>query len=466
MTGARSRTVQRPLAALFAAACLIAVGCESAVVPLPPVTAPTGPHSSDPSASGGPPGTPAGTDSGAPSATVAPSPQLGLPQPTALAMPGFAAYDQVQMIGSEYAATAYTALSCDALAGWLQAADWRLDGSFTGPLPSTAPAAGEVVPPRTRWLVISRPGEAAVAKLVSDGNTGCRASVGRLSQQPLSASGTFATTTTAMAYQMICLPEPLSVTAGAFYIGDDGTRAMISAKVPLVLGEQQLLDADMWIGAIDFTPADLAESFAASLGTLAFIGRLDGMEPYEGVYQVSTGTATVTSIDPFVATITLGGFVSEAGATQSVSAGIRCDLPGHQLERAAIAPPGWSPAPTVSAAGSMSLTIGSSISENLAGPAISCWVGFTGADHWVLSYSDPELEISLSISPDLGVLLEYIDSRTEIPTWIAIGDAPNSGHLDATVSDRGSEVDFTATGVTEDGEEVALSATCTAIERA
>ena len=465
MTGARSRTVQRPLSALAVALFMVVAGCDSAVVPPSTGPGPVAPNSGDPSASGAPSGVP-GVPSDGPFASQAPSPDIGLPQPATLAMPGFAAYEQVQMIGNEFAATVYTPLSCDALAGWLQAADWRIDGSSSRPLPSSAPAAGDVVPPRTRWLAISRPGEMAVAKLVSDGNdTGCRASVSRLSQQPLSASGTFATTTTALAYQMICLPDTLSVTAAAVYLGDDGTRAMISAEIPLVLGEQQLLDGEMRIGAIDFTLADLTESLAASLDTSAF---MDGLELYEGVYQVSTGTATVTSIVPFVATITLGGFVSEAGATQSVSTGIRCDLPGHQLERAAIAPP-VTPAPTVAPAGSMSLTIGSSISENLAGPAISCSVyGIMGADTWDLIYnSDPDvLFIYLLISPEDGTFLTYTDFRTEIPTSVQIDEARTGGHLDATVSDRGSEVDFTATGVTDDGEEVALSATCAAIERA
>ncbi len=381
-------------------------------------------------------------------------------------MQGFAPYDQVQMIGTEFAASVFTVLSCDALAGWLQAGDWRLDGDSITPPPSTAPASGDVLPPRTRWLALSQPGEAAVAKLVDDGNdTGCRASVGRLSQQPLSASGTFATSTTALAYQLACSPDTLSVTTGAFYVGDDGTRALISAEIPLALGEQSLLDGSVRIGKMDFALADLTETFSTSLDTAVLEARTDGLELYEAVYQVSTATATVTSIDPFVATITLGGFVSEAGATQSVSAGIRCDLPGHLLTNAAIAP-AVTPPPTVAPGGTMSLTIGSSISESLAGPAISCSVGIMGADTWDLRYNDPELFIHLLISPEDGTFLTYTDFRTEIPTSVQIDEARTGGHLDATVSDRGSEVDFTATGVTDDGEEVALSATCAAIERA
>ncbi len=62
--------------------------------------------------------------------------------------------------------------------------------------------------------------------------------------------------------------------------------------------------------------------------------------------------------------------------------------------------------------------------------------------------------------------MTYTRFTTGIPIRVEIDQQRTVGHLDVTVDDRGSEVVFTATGVTDDGEEVALSATCAAIERA
>lgn len=447
------------LVAYFVVTWLLLGACGSSPTPEPTSPLPlastgsTFPTASDPSASA------------RPSASDAPAPPTPLAPQVPLPMTGFAGYEQVQMIGGEFAATAFTDLSCDALTGWLQAGDWRLDADTLTPLPVETPAAGAVVPPRTRWLALSRPGDGVVAKLVSkDAESGCSASVRRLSRQPLAGEGHFTASTTASAYQVICSPDSQSVQAAMFFFGDDGTRAFITAEIPLVLGEQQLLDGSVRMGKKDFTLAALTEALSQSLDGAVLYERLENYEAAEG----TTGTATVTSIDPLVATVEFTGLVSGDGVSQSVTAGFRCDLPGRKLTNAAI-PPEVTPPPTVPPSGTMVVTVGSGadgISESLAGPEISCSFGIMGEDTWFLQHDDSDgVTVFVFIPPEDSATLTFYDWRTSIPTRVEIDPARTGGHLTATVDDRGSEVGFTAEGVTGDGRDVHVSATCRAIER-
>lgn len=391
-----------------------------------------------------------------------PSPATDLP------MPGFAAYEQIQMSGGEMAATVFTPLSCDALAGWLQAGDWRLEGDAVAPLASAPPEMGAVVPPRTRWLVLTRPGDAAVAKLVTDDEgSGCWATVSRLSRRSLSAEGAFAATTSALAYQLVCVPDTMSVLVATFFVGDDGTRAIVVAEVPLILGDQALLDGSVQVGRVDVTLATLTESFTRSLDEAQLEQLWAPSERFE-LEAGGTGSATVTSIDPFIATIAFDGLIGLSGATQSLTVDIGCDLPRGQLAAAAI-PPEVTPPPTVAPGGSMELTVGSGadgIAQTLAGPQITCSFGIMGAHTWFLSHDDGgTVTVFLFAPADGSATFNYYDFRPAMPIQVDIDPPRTGGNLTVTVDDRGSEVGFTATGVTGDGRPVSLSSTCRAIER-
>ena len=93
-------------------------------------------------------------------------------------------------------------------------------------------------------LTLTRPQDAAVVKLGPDAtDTGCSGTVSRLSSQTIDASGALTVSTSSLDYQIQCQPASQSVIVGVLALGDDGTRGWIQGQVPLVLGNQPLLDA-------------------------------------------------------------------------------------------------------------------------------------------------------------------------------------------------------------------------------
>ena len=382
-------------------------------------------------------------------------------------MEGFVAHPAMEMRGGSHLAFVRTTLSCDALAGWLQAGDWRLDADAMAPLPSSTPAPDSPTYPRMRWLSLSRPGDSAVAKLASTSNAGgCDANISRLSRQAFEATGPFTVSTMSLTYQVACLALGQEVTLGSIVFGDDGSRALITAEVALVLGTHPLTDASLTMGRSDVTPARMVESMAA--GTVNQGGDGDPMASltkYEGGEE-TTGTATITSIDPFIATIEMTGLVDPQQGIQSVAIGVRCDQPSGALTKAAIAPAS-TPTPMPALPGQLDISVGTGADAFVRAvddTLVTCSFGIQGKDIWTVEYFSPDedgLSVSLFLRPDEEPSLLIFEGTT----FIQVEAGRVGGTLSATVDDRGSEVGFTAEGETQDGRPVNISATCRGVTR-
>jgi hypothetical protein len=387
-------------------------------------------------------------------------------------MAGFASYDRVSMRGTEYQAFVDTQMSCDALAGWLEAGDWRLDGEALSEEPSTAPASGELTFPRILWLALSWGNDAAIVSLTptapgADGAAGCEGKVSRLSRQPLQATGPFEADTSALVWQYGCTPSNQAVTVVAFAFGDDGSRAILRFKVPLALGTQQLDETKVYLGSSDLSPSKVATALAN--GDISIVGVdnvLGGLTQFEPGGN-GPGTATVTSIDPFEATLTLNGYQgATGGGPETVSTAIRCDVSGHALAQAA-ATPVPTAQPTAAPAGHMEISVGSgsdAYSRVVDGPEVMCSHFSLDPPTWDLQYTSPDegglfMDLSIPASGEAALLL------TDGNTIVQIDKPRVGGTLTATVDDRQSEVIFDATGTTFDGRATHITATCGAISR-
>ena len=388
-----------------------------------------------------------------------------------LPMSGFVAYEPVAMSGTDYQAFVDTQMSCEALAGWMAAGDWRLDGEALSVEPSTPPASGELTFPRVLWLALSWGSDAAIVSLDptnrgTDGAPGCEGKISRLSRQPLAATGPYVADTSALVYQYGCTPLDQEVTVVAFEFGDDGSRAILRFVVPLLLGTQPISDATVYLGRNDLSPAKvtagLADGDISILGVDNVVGgltkfELDGSAP---------ATATVTSIDPFQATIAFDSLGASGGTPQTLSTAVRCDVSGHALTEAAATPEVTAP-PTVAPAGHLEITIGSgadAYSRVVDGPELLCTHNSFDPQNWDLQYTSPDssglfFDLFIPTSGEAALILS--DGATNVQI-----DKPRTGGtLTAVVDDRQTEVGFNATGTTPDGRPTTISANCGAITR-
>jgi hypothetical protein len=326
--------------------------------------------------------------------------------------------------------------------------------------------------PRVLWLALSWGSDAAIVSLAptargTDGAPGCEGKISRLSRQPLQATGPFETDTSALVWQYGCTPLDQAVTVVVFAFGDDGSRAIFRFKVPLALGTQPLDETKVYLGSGDLSPSKVVAALADGDINIASIdnvlGGLTKLEPGGS----GPGTATVTSIDPFQATLNLDGYQGAAGGgPETVSTQIRCDASDHVLTQAAATPEVTAP-PTTAPAGHLEITIGSGVdayAKVVDGPEVICSHTSFDPPTWDLQYTSPDpngLSFDLSIPPDGEASLLMIDGDT----IVQIEKARVGGTLTAVVDDRQSEVIFDATGNTPDGRPTTISATCGAISR-
>lgn len=450
--GIRASTIGMALALIGA--------CTSTVEPSPTATSPD--QSRDPAAT---------------STSVAPPPTgsvipPSLPPPALMPMPGFAGVREVILHGNEWRAEVFSVLSCDALAGWFQAGDWRLDGEARPPSLSESPLPSGVKAPELRMIALSHGDDTMLVRLGSyEGDAGCRALVLRLSTQTMRADGAFSADTSAMALQATCVANLQTLRAvqlRTFYFADDGPDAQMAVELPLVLGSSPITEAEVRIGDTDLTPVEFA---AISMGSVeASQGLEDQLMTFEGPNseeEVQLGTATVTSIDPLVATVDLAGLTDETGRTLSFSATTRCDLaPGALTEAAAVATP--SPSPTLAPVpvSRIEVTLGEgadAFSQVIENEYPFCEYGITAPDQWALAYDgDPgdagvtyiRLRAGGSAEPLLDVEVNGASYRL----------TPAQGDLSASADDQGDMVNFIADGNTPDGR-VHLEATCRAVGR-
>ena len=215
------------------------------------------------------------------------------------------------------------------------------------------------------------------------------------------------------------------------------------------------------------TLADLTSLINHTFDANAITPLLGGAPRYQ-LSDGGTASADVTSIDPFIATLTFDGLNHSGAVAQSLTTGVRCDLPGNELTIAAT-PPQATPTPTAAPGGTLIVTVGDgagAISKSVSGPAVTCSLGAIEPGAWFLSYSEENvLDVELEIPAAGHANFTLNDWTTQIPTLISIDPPRTGGHIDGTVDDRGSEVDFTAQGATTDGQAVSLTATCAAITR-
>lgn len=387
-------------------------------------------------------------------------------------MAGFVAYEPVVMRGTEYQAFVDTTMTCDVLASWMQAGDWRLDGEALTVEPSTPPASGTTVFPRPLWLALSWASDSAIVGLVPttrgiDGNPGCEGRISRLSRQPLTATGPYVADTSALVYQYGCTPVDQAVTVAVFLFGDDGSRAIVQTKIPLVVGEQPLDETTVYLGRNDLSPpavvASLADGDISIIGVDQVVTGLTKLQPGAG----SSSTADVSSIDPFVATLSFHGLTDpNGGPPETLSTGVRCDMSDHALAQAA-ATPAITPSPTPAPPGHLEITIGTGsdgYSRVVDGPEVTCSHLSLDPPTWDLQYTSPDegglfMDLSIPTSGEAALLL------TDGATIIQIDKPRVGGTLTATVDDRQSEVIFDATGTTFDGRATHITATCGAITR-
>ena len=339
-----------------------------------------------------------------------------------------------------------------------------MDGEALSEEPSTPPASGELTFPRVLWLALSWGSDAAIVSLAptargSDGAPGCEGKISRLSRQPLQATGPFEADTSALVWQYGCTPLDQAVTIAAFAFGDDGSRAILRFKVPLALGTQPLDETKVYLGSSDLDPSKVVAALADGDINIASVDKvLDGLTTFEPGGS-GPGTATVTSIDPFQATLSLDGYQGAAGGgPETVSTAIRCDASDHVLTEAA-ATPVPTAQPTAAPAGHLEITIGSGsdgYSRVVDGPEVTCTHLSLDPATWDLQYTSPDegglfMDLSIPASGEAALLL------TDGDTIVQIDKPRTGGTLTAVVDDRETEVGFNATGTTPDGRTATIS---------
>ena len=452
---------------------VVLAACGSTTTPVIPSfsAVPSASPSAAPATSSAPDATDSTDSTSTPSAGDSFAPLPLASAPVALAMPEFVAYEPISVRGTDFQAFVDTPLSCDALAGWMTAGDWRLDDKALSAQASSEPDSGATIFPRILWLALSWGQEAAIVSLApkspeADANSGCEGRISRLSRAQLQATGPFQADTSALTYQYGCTPLSQSVTVGEFIFGDDGSRVVMSAEIPLSLGDQALLDGKFYAGANALSPSTVVAGLADGDISLAGLDKiLGGLATYAPTAP-SFGTATVTSIDPFEATVTLAGYKDPSGTSETLSTTVRCDMSDNALTQAAA-----SPAPVVSPTpgppGHMEISIGSGttgLSRTFDGSGVTCsHVTFGDSPTWDLQYNGGDgglfMDLTIQQSGESALLLSEGD------TYIQIEKARVGGDLHTTVSDGGTTVEFNATGTTPDGRATTITATCAAISR-
>jgi hypothetical protein len=443
-------------AAALAALCL---ACTSNPVPQP------GPTGSPATTGSLPPGTlepgPTGgvtPPDGSPDASATPA--VPLPSPDEMVVPGLVPLDGIDVVGNEYAATIYSEYDCDVVAGWLMAGDWLVGESAELPAPSPDAEGNELSWPSVEWLELRRPDDGALVKIGhSEGESGCRGTLSRLSPQTLSATGDDTFSGEALAYQFGCGAEARAASVAMHYFGPGDVRASLGATVPLELGTHVIPGGTVAIGRRDVGLGQIVQLHTGGLGS-------DVDEAHEELYRgfveyestrVNSGEATVTSIDPLVAEVTLSDLQSEDGDEIDVTATIRCDLPGGLLTEVANAPePTATPEPTPLPDGHLEVELGSR-SVVYDGPGVSCSAGLFGSG-WTLSFAPDEPYEGLS----LVMLTEDPEEWSLTIAWddTLVSSSPGRGNLEITTQETAGEVSMEATGRTGGGERVRVSAVC------
>ncbi len=391
-----------------------------------------------------------------------PGPVYAPPSLAAALIPGLPPGSQVQWHGNEYLAEGHTTLDCNAFAGWLQAGDWIIDDTFRfDPSPGPTPNPDAI---QLTLFALSRPGDGAVIRLGPAADGGCAGVITRVSRQDLQASGEVTATTGALSYPSTCISHhPQEVSWASAYFGDDGTHAYLKGTVPLALGDQELTEVELKIGRTERTPSEALE-----LLMLPMIEGLDEWSREFGSYAPSAGAtarASVSSIDPLVATVSLTGLQSSSGASQSITVGMRCDLLNNGLTdiaNAVAATP--TPAPSAAPAGHLEVQVGS-IDDQVDGPEVAClFADYGGGDtRWSLTYFPPVeggVVVQLTV-PANGE--PFMTVRKGDLSYAA--DGTGGSQLDATVNDTGSEVHFSADGQDFDGAAIHLQAECRNVTR-
>jgi hypothetical protein len=446
--------------ALVMSAVVLNAACGS-TPPLPSGGAP----SVSPGTTPGPSGVPAPSGGPAPSGSgplVTPGPIFSPVSLATALIPGLPLGSDVQLRGNEYLAEAHTSLNCDAFAGWLQAGDWIIDGRLENPQPSPAPSP-DAQSPSGAFFSISRPGDAGVVRTGSR-DSGCGGTITRLSRQRLEATGDVALTADALAYPVGCSPSAAQmVTFWVVYFGDDGTVASVRTDMPLALGDHQLTNVELRIGSSDRRPSNALDLFL-----FPTTDALDQFSTGLGSYAQGTPSSahvTLTSIDPLIGTLLLTGLELSGGGTQSLTAGFRCDAPNHTLTDAAnMALPTPTPVPTPPPAGHLEVQVGNAIDEQVDGPDVKCsFLDYGGGDtRWQLSYlvSPDALKVQLTVPASGSPFVTIGKGNLSFAA-----DGSGGSHLEATVEERGSGVDFVADGNDFGGAPIHLEAQCLAVAR-
>lgn len=377
------------------------------------------------------------------------------PQPS---LPGLYLPAGVLAQGTDHFAMVQARLDCQTLTGVLSAGQWTLvdRGAIVMPtLDPAQPTPAVALPEFTLpdWLLLRWGDEYAIARVGGDEN-GCLAQVWRLAHVDYAASGAINSTGQANALPIRCAAAGGIAELSAFYIGADGTFFSLETTVPLLVGSHPInLDSELGAAAVGPT---VEMAFPLLFGGVSEDEqtRFD-VEPYfpEDPAAGWPGTIEVTSLDPLIGTITFDGVRNESGELLTLTAPFRCDLPSHQLARAADEAANATPSPQPSpspAPGNLVVNIASGPHagpHQVTSPDLTCSLGLFGPGDWTASYGAAEpvagevqsLTVTAHANGDADVLLMLGDDLEN--DWFNTRD-----DTQAEVTDHGASVDIAVSG--------------------
>lgn len=452
----------RPL--VLVAAAVIALACTT-----------TPPQPTDP---GQPTGQPSAQPSGAPVPTgplptgagdgVVDAASELLPPDAGLALPGLYLPAGTVGRGSDHYAFIQSPAACDELVAVLRAGEWTVTDQLSPPLPSSDPEAGVPEIPPIQWLTLRWADDMAVARVGGDAS-GCVAQFWRLAHVPYTASGVFESAGEATQMQLLCVAAEGEAQIGTIYVAPDGVVYSLGAQMPLEVGSHPLDEnTEVSIGRSELDIADLSRGLFSG-------GLVDGLDDdalsaffpadlESGQWQ---GSINVTSIEPLTGEIVLEDLRDEAGRSQSLRSGFRCDLPPGQLTRAAEAEAGPSPSPAPASKLTIDISAGPHAgTHEIESPEVSCSFDLLSNEAWLISYSAPgdpvqgELQTLLITVPAGG-------ARSSVTMFF--GDDFEDDWFDTDratgeVTDGGDTADLAVTG-TASGVDFEVTIACAAVDR-
>lgn len=393
-----------------------------------------------------------------------------LPPDPALTLPGLYLPAGTVGRGSDHYAFIQSPAGCDELVAVLRAGEWTVIEDLTPPMPTADPDAGVPDIPPVRWLTLRWADDLAMARVGGDDN-GCVAQFWRLAQVPYAASGVFESTGEATQLQLLCVAAEGEAQISTMYVAPDGVVYSLSAQMPLEVGSHPLDEnTDVELGRTDMDITALTRAmFSGGIEGGAGDVPMTGFFPADLESGQWQGSVDVTTIEPLTGEIVLEDMRDEAGRSQSLRSGFRCDLPPGQLRRAAEGAPQEGPTPTPTPPSRLTVDIASGPhagTYEIESTEISCSFDLLSDDAWLVSYSAP----GDPVQGDLQTLLATVrpaGARSSVTMLFGEdfeNDYFNAERATAEVNDAGDTADLVVTGRAS-GVDFEVTIACATVER-